>query len=164
MSASLEISQLIQKLATAAASLEISCRPDQLIQKNSENSEHFPNQLASFKTTQLIKTIYSELFSSSKLTKGGHHLKKTVFFGNFSQMADPPPFGNPLVEKFFYGLFCILGHKEQFCFSQKSHFWVVFQLLDLGIGDPPSPLLGKLPKKYRILFLNRIMAIISEYL
>ena len=147
MSASLEISQLIQKLATAAASLEISCRPDQLIQKNSENSEHFPNQPASFKTTQLIKTIYSELFSSSKLTKGGHHLKKTVFFGIFSKMADPPPpFGNPLVEKIFQGLFCILGHKEQFCFSQKITFWVVFLLLDLGIGDPPSPLLGKLPK------------------
>ena len=85
---------------------------------------------------------------------GGDSFKKTVFFGNFSQMADPTrsPFGNPLVEKIFYGLFCILGHKQQFCFSQKITFLVVFLLLYLGIGDPPSPLLGKLPKKYRFLF------------
>ena len=36
--------------------------------------------------------------------------KITVLFGNFSQMADPPPppFGNPLFKKKFYRLFCIL--------------------------------------------------------
>ena len=35
--------------------------------------------------------------------------KKTGFFGNFSQMSDPPPFGNPCFQKKKYGLFCILG-------------------------------------------------------
>ena len=35
--------------------------------------------------------------------------KITVLFGNFSQVADPPPFGNPLFEKKNYRLFCILG-------------------------------------------------------
>ena len=38
--------------------------------------------------------------------------KITGLFGNFSQMADPPPsptFGNPLFEKKCYRLFCILG-------------------------------------------------------
>ena len=35
--------------------------------------------------------------------------KITVLFGNFSQVADPPPFGNPLFEEKKYRLFCILG-------------------------------------------------------
>ena len=156
MSASLEISQLIQKLATAAASLEISCRPDQLIQKNSENSEHFPNQLASFKTTQLIKTIYSELFSSSKLTKGGHHLKKTVFFGNFSQMADPPPFGNPLY-------FAFQAIRSNFVFLKKVIFGWYFSFQIWEQGTPPPTFWENFPK-IPYFILNRIMAIISEYL
>ena len=90
---------------------------------------------------------------------GGVFPKKYCIISEFS----PALFGTPC-SKFFYSLFCILGHKEHFCFSQKITFWVVFLLLDLGIGDPPSPLLGKLPKKYRFLFWNQILAIMGEYL
>ena len=146
MSASLEISQLIQKLATAAASLEISCRPDQLIQKNSENSEHFPNQLASFKTTQLIKTIYSELFSSSKLTKGGHHLKKRYILGIFPKWRTPTPFGNPLVEKFFMVYFAFQAIRSNFVFLKKVTFGWYFSFQIWEQGTPPPPFWENFPK------------------
>ena len=40
---------------------------------------------------------------------GTHSKKITVLFGNFSKVADPPPFWEPLIRKKFYRLFCILG-------------------------------------------------------
>ena len=61
--------------------------------------------------------------------RGDCQKKKRYFLGIFPKWRTPPPtppFWEPLSWKKIYGLFCILGHKEQFCFSQKSHFWVVF--------------------------------------
>ena len=48
-------------------------------------------------TEEKIGISNSDIFSPYILRKGGIHLKKkTVFFGNFSQMVDPPPFWEPL--------------------------------------------------------------------
>ena len=53
--------------------------------------------------------------------KGRSPPQKTGFFGNFSQVADPPspPFGNPCFQKKKCGLFCPLGHLEHFWSSLK---------------------------------------------
>ena len=66
--------------------------------------------------------------------------QKTGFFGNFSQMSDPPspPFGNPCFPIFFL-FFCILGPQEHFWSSQKCPLFGQFYFSKvLGIGDPPK--------------------------
>ena len=56
--------------------------------------------------------------------------KKTGFFGNFSQVSDPP-FWEPLFPKKKYGSFCILGPLEHFWSSSKcslfgNYFYIYF--------------------------------------
>ena len=61
--------------------------------------------------------------------------KYDIFWEFFPNGGPPPPtpFENPLVENFFGGLFCILGHKEHFWFSPKSSYFVT--ILTFTFGD-----------------------------
>ena len=63
------------------------------------------------KTDKTINATRSLIRNSGRVYKVRSQKQITGLFGNFSQMADPPPtppFGNPLFKKKFYRLFCIL--------------------------------------------------------
>ena len=76
--------------AVAEVNLDVLCRPvGNLNPVKTEN--------------KIIKNNYQQVASypnQSAIGKVGVQ-KKTVFFGIFSQMADPPPFGDPLAAKKF---------------------------------------------------------------
>ena len=65
--------------------------------------------------------------------------KETWFFGNFSQMSDPP---SPLLETPVFqkkGFILHLMSSGAFLeFTKMFTFWSLFWHLLLGIGDPPS--------------------------
>ena len=58
----------------------------------------------------IYQAVIPKINKNSKNALVRTQKKITGLFGNFSQMADPPPppFGNPLFKKKFYRLFCIL--------------------------------------------------------
>ena len=69
--------------------------------------------------------------------------KNTGLFGDYSQVENPPPplLGTPRPKK-KYGLFCILGPKKHFWFSQKCSLFVSILTYTFGNRGPP-PLQGK---------------------
>ena len=79
---------------------------------------------------RLITLIMVPYTNWKQVSLGTLSKKNTGFFGNFSQVLDPPPFWEPLFPKKKYGLFCILGPLEHFWSSSKcSGYKFYFHLL-----------------------------------
>ena len=66
---------------------------------------------------------------------------KNGIFGNFSQVSDPPPFGNPCFQKKKYGLFCNLGYLEHFWSSSKCSLFGNYS--DIYFWEQVTPPLSK---------------------
>ena len=72
--------------------------------------------------------------------------KKYGIIWEFFPNGGPPPFGNPSSKKKNYGLFCILGPKKHFWFSQKFSLFVSILTYTFGNMGHPPPFKEKIPK------------------
>ena len=116
----LSVSRHFLHSVTPLAVLKIFCFKQrltlfQIAAKGRPDSQKWMNSKRPLTTVPTMSiSILSPMSTMLKWDSIRAALKKIMgLFGNFSQMADPPPpsppFGNPLFEKQIYRLFCILG-------------------------------------------------------